>query len=93
MLDGAVTILDAVQGVQAQSETVWKQANRYNVPRVAYLNKMDRFLFLMSFENDCDRDGANVERTLKMMKDKLGANPIPIQLSLGYSGLKEKNFN
>lgn len=70
VLDGAVAILDAVAGVQAQTETVWRQADRYGVPRVVFLNKYDR-------------EGASLWRTVKMMKDRLGANVLPIQLPIG----------
>lgn len=72
VLDGAVAIFDAVAGVQAQSETVWKQANRYQVPRVVYLNKLDRM-------------GASVERSLNSMRNKLNANPLLIQYPVGDS--------
>lgn len=67
VLDGAVAIFDAVAGVQAQSETVWQQARRYSVPVVAYLNKMDR-------------DGASFDGTISMIKQRLGAYPIPVQM-------------
>ncbi|MBF0625014.1 MAG: elongation factor G [Magnetococcales bacterium] len=70
VLDGAVAVFCAVGGVQPQSETVWRQANRYRVPRIAFVNKMDRM-------------GANFERVLTMMKDRLGAKPLPIQLPVG----------
>jgi elongation factor G len=70
VLDGAVAILDAVQGVQAQTETVWKQANRYNVPRIAFVNKYDR-------------EGASLARTMSMMTDRLGARPLALQLPIG----------
>ena len=70
VLDGGVVVLDAVAGVEAQSETVWRQANRYNVPRLCFLNKMDRV-------------GANFDRSLSMIEQRLRANPLPIQLPLG----------
>ena len=70
VLDGGVVCFDAVAGVEPQSETVWRQADRYNVPRICFINKMDRV-------------GADFQRTLDMMVDRLGANPIPIQLPVG----------
>ena len=70
VLDGGVVIFDAVQGVEPQSETVWRQANRYGVPRICFVNKMDR-------------TGASYERTLNMVRDRLGANPIAVQLPIG----------
>jgi elongation factor G len=70
VLDGAVAVFDAVAGVEPQSETVWRQANRYNVPRIAFVNKMDRV-------------GANYGRCVEMMKTKLNARPAPIQIPLG----------
>lgn len=70
ILDGAVAIFCAVAGVQPQSETVWRQADRYGVPRIAYVNKMDRV-------------GADFDRALKMIRDRLGANPVPVQLPIG----------
>ncbi len=70
VLDGAIAIFDAVAGVEAQSETVWRQANKYNVPRIAFVNKMDRL-------------GADFERTIAMMGDRLNAKAVPIQLPLG----------
>jgi len=70
VLDGGVVILDAVAGVEAQSETVWRQADRYKVPRICFINKMDRV-------------GANFNRCLSMLKERLKANPLPIQLPLG----------
>ncbi|MCA9844433.1 MAG: elongation factor G [Dehalococcoidia bacterium] len=70
VLDGGVVVFDAVAGVEPQSETVWRQADRYKVPRICFVNKMDR-------------TGANFERTIKMMVDRLGANPIPIQVPVG----------
>ena len=70
VLDGAIAVFDAVEGVQSQSETVWRQADRYRVPRIAFLNK-------------CDREGADPARVLAEMKTRLGAQPIAIQLPLG----------
>jgi len=70
VLDGAVAVFDAVAGVEPQSETVWRQADKYNVPRIAFVNKMDRV-------------GANFERTMEMMSSRLGANPVAIQLPWG----------
>jgi elongation factor G len=70
VLDGGVAVFDSVAGVEPQSETVWRQANGYNVPRIAFINKMDR-------------TGANFERTVSMMVDRLKANPVCIQLPYG----------
>lgn len=70
VLDGAIGIFCAVAGVQSQSETVWRQADRYGVPRIAYINKMDRV-------------GADFDQAVNMIKDRLGSNVIPIQLPLG----------
>ncbi|MBT7190574.1 MAG: elongation factor G [Anaerolineae bacterium] len=70
VLDGGVIIFDAVQGVEPQSETVWRQADRYGVPRLCFINKMDRV-------------GASFDRTLDMVKRRLGANPIPLQVPIG----------
>lgn len=70
VLDGGVIIFDAVQGVEPQSETVWRQADRYGVPRLCFVNKMDRV-------------GASFERTLDMVRQRLGANPIPLQIQIG----------
>jgi elongation factor G len=70
VLDGAVAVFDAVAGVEPQSETVWRQANRYGVPRIAFVNKMDRV-------------GANFPRCVEMMKTKLHAKPAPIQIPWG----------
>jgi elongation factor G len=74
VLDGAVTVLDAVGGVEPQTETVWRQADRYGVPRIVFVNKMDRV-------------GADFERCVAMVKDRLGANPVVIQLPLGSGEL------
>ena len=73
VLDGAVIVFDAVNGVEAQSETVWRQAVRYNVPRLAYVNKMDR-------------PGASFEKTLEAMRKKLGARPVAVTLPYGSEG-------
>ncbi len=70
VLDGAVGVFCAVAGVQPQSETVWRQADKYKVPRVAFVNKMDR-------------TGANFYRVLEMMNDRLGATPVAIQIPIG----------
>lgn len=70
VLDGGIVIFDAVQGVEPQSETVWRQADRYKVPRISFVNKMDRV-------------GASFERTVNMIKERLGANPIPVQIPIG----------
>jgi len=70
VLDGAVAVFDSVGGVEPQSETVWRQANKYGVPRVAFVNKMDRV-------------GADFDRVLSQIRERLGANPVAIQLPLG----------
>src|SRR3954466_1136795 len=70
VLDGAVALFCAVGGVEPQSETVWRQANKYEVPRIAFVNKMDR-------------TGANFFNVLSMIRERLGANPIPINLPIG----------
>lgn len=70
VLDGAVAVFDAVAGVEPQSETVWRQANKYGVPRIAFMNKMDRV-------------GADFFMSVKTMIDRLGANPVPIQIPIG----------
>ena len=70
VLDGGVVVFDAVAGVEPQSETVWRQADRYGVPRICFVNKMDRV-------------GASFERTIQMIIDRLGATPLPVQLPLG----------
>jgi len=78
VLDGGVVVFDAVAGVEAQSETVWRQANRYHVPRICFINKMDRI-------------GANFHRTIAMIENRLKASPLPVQLPLGvessYQGI------
>ena len=73
VLDGAIAVFDAVAGVEPQSETVWRQADKYKVPRFAYINKMDR-------------TGADFFNAVETMKDRLGANPLPIQLPIGAEG-------
>jgi elongation factor G len=70
VLDGAIALFDSVAGVEPQSETVWRQADKYRVPRIAYINKMDRI-------------GANFEQGVQTMIDRLGAHPVPIQLPIG----------
>src|SRR5215831_10939014 len=70
VLDGGVVVFDAVAGVEPQSETVWRQADKYSVPRICFINKMDR-------------TGASFERTLQMIVERLGANPVPVQLPMG----------
>jgi elongation factor G len=75
VLDGAVAVFDSVAGVQPQSETVWRQADKYKVPRIAFINKMDR-------------TGANYFAAVQSMRDRLGANPVPIQIPIG----SEENF-
>jgi elongation factor G len=75
VLDGAVAVFDSVAGVEPQSETVWRQADRYRVPRIAFINKMDRI-------------GADFDRTVSMMRTRLAANPVVIQLPWG----KEDHF-
>ena len=70
VLDGVIAVFDSVAGVQPQSETVWRQANRYNVPRIAFVNKMDRM-------------GANFLRVCNQIRERLKANAIPIQLPIG----------
>lgn len=71
VLDGGIVVFDAVQGVEPQSETVWRQADRYGVPRICFVNKMDRV-------------GASYERTIESIKSRLGANPIPMQIPIGF---------
>jgi elongation factor G len=73
VLDGAVTVFDSVQGVEPQSETVWRQADKYHVPRIAFMNKMDRI-------------GADFFASVQSMVDRLGAAPVPIQLPIGREG-------
>ncbi len=73
VLDGAVTVFDSVAGVEPQTETVWRQANKYNVPRMCFVNKMDRI-------------GADFYRTVQMVKDRLQANPLVLHLPIGAGG-------
>ncbi len=73
VLDGGVVVFDAVAGVEPQSETVWRQADQYGVPRICFVNKMDRV-------------GANFERTVEMIRDRLKANPVAIQWPIGAEG-------
>jgi elongation factor G len=73
VLDGAIALFDSVAGVEPQSETVWRQADKYHVPRIAYINKMDRI-------------GADFERGVQTMVDRLAAHPVPIQLPIGVEG-------
>ncbi|MDX6698345.1 MAG: elongation factor [Solirubrobacteraceae bacterium] len=73
VLDGAIALFDSVAGVEPQSETVWRQADKYKVPRIAYINKMDRV-------------GANFEQGVQTMIDRLGAHPVPIQVPIGAEG-------
>jgi elongation factor G len=73
VLDGAIALFDSVAGVEPQSETVWRQADKYHVPRVAYVNKMDR-------------TGADFFKAVETMRDRLGANPLPIQIPIGQEG-------
>ena len=75
VLDGGVVVFDAVAGVEPQSETVWRQASKYNVPRICFVNKMDRI-------------GADFWRTVQMIRDRLDAVPVPIQIPIG----RESNF-
>ncbi|MBV9310755.1 MAG: elongation factor G, partial [Solirubrobacterales bacterium] len=70
VLDGSIALFDSVAGVEPQSETVWRQADKYRVPRIAYINKMDRI-------------GADFERGVQTMVERLGAHPVPIQLPIG----------
>src|SRR4030081_708148 len=70
VLDGAIALFDSVAGVEPQSETVWRQADKYHVPRIAYINKMDRI-------------GADFDRGVQTMIDRLGARPVSIQLPIG----------
>jgi elongation factor G len=73
VLDGAIALFDSVAGVEPQSETVWRQADKYHVPRIAYINKMDRI-------------GADFDSGVQTMIDRLGAHPVPIQLPIGAEG-------
>ena len=76
VLDGGVVVFDGVQGVEPQSETVWRQADRYKVPRICFVNKLDRL-------------GASYTYAIKTIREKLGANPMQMQIQLG----KESEFN
>ncbi|MFV1857934.1 MAG: elongation factor G [Anaerolineales bacterium] len=76
VLDGGVAVFDAVQGVEPQSETVWRQADRYGVPRVCFVNKMDRV-------------GASYDRTIDMIRERLGAHPVAMQIPIG----EERDFS
>jgi elongation factor G len=73
VLDGGIVVFDAVQGVEPQSETVWRQADKYEVPRICFINKMDRV-------------GASYERSIESIRERLGANPIAMQLPIGTEG-------
>ena len=73
VLDGGVVVFDAVAGVEPQSETVWRQANKYDVPRMCFVNKMDR-------------TGADFWRTVEMIRERLGSVPVPIQIPIGREG-------
>ncbi len=73
VLDGAIAVFDAVSGVEPQSETVWRQADRYHVPRIAFVNKLDRI-------------GATLELTVDMLRDRLGAHPMVAQIPIGLEG-------
>ena len=70
VLDGGIVVFDAVQGVEPQSETVWRQADRYRVPRICFVNKMDRV-------------GASYERSIESIRERLGANPVAVQVPIG----------
>ena len=70
VLDGGIVVFDAVQGVEPQSETVWRQADRYHVPRICFINKMDRV-------------GASYANSIESIVERLGANPIPVQIPIG----------
>ncbi len=76
VLDGSIAIFCAVGGVEPQSETVWRQADKYHVPRLSYVNKMDRA-------------GADFYNVVSQIREKLGANPVPIQLPIG----EEESFS
>src|SRR3989454_1455783 len=73
VLDGAVTVFDSVAGVEPQSETVWRQADKYKVPRICFIHKQDRM-------------GADFQRCVDMIVERLGANPVGIQLPIGSEG-------
>lgn len=76
VLDGGVVVFDATQGVEPQSETVWRQADRYAVPRICFINKMDRV-------------GASYEYSIESIRQRLGANPIPMQMPIGFEAAFE----
>ncbi|MFN7801924.1 MAG: GTP-binding protein, partial [Actinomycetes bacterium] len=73
VLDGAVAVFDGVAGVEPQSETVWRQADRYNVPRICFVNKLDR-------------TGASFDRCVDMIKSRLNATPLVLQIPIGLEG-------
>jgi len=73
VLDGAVCVFDSVAGVQPQSETVWRQADKYRVPRICFVNKMDR-------------TGADFDHVVRTIRQRLGAHPVPLQFPLGREG-------
>ena len=79
VLDGGVVVFDAVAGVEPQSETVWRQADQYRVPRICFVNKMDRV-------------GADFVRTIDMIRDRLNANPVAIQWPIGQEGNFRKTW-
>ena len=78
MLDGALVIFSAVEGVEAQSETVWRQADKYGVPRICFINKMDRI-------------GADFERTFDQIVRRLGAHPVALQIPIGAGPATDAN--
>src|SRR6185369_5904860 len=78
VLDGGVVIFSAREGVEAQSETVWRQANKYGVPRICFINKMDRI-------------GADFERVFLQIKERLGANPVALQIPIGRGSPPDPN--
>src|SRR3954463_3865551 len=85
VLDGAIALFDSVAGVEPQSETVWRQADKYRVPRIAYINKMDRIGadFDRGIQTMIDRPGAVSDRGTQTMIARLGPPPVPIQLPTG----------
>src|SRR5499433_3735854 len=78
VLDGAIAVFDAANGVEPQSETVWRQADRYGVPRICFINKMDRL-------------GADFERTFDQIRNRLGARPIALQIPMGAGSPPDPN--
>src|SRR5690349_18333130 len=80
VLDGAVALFDSVAGVQPQSETVWRQADKYRVPRIAFINKMDR-------------TGADFFAAVETMVDRLGARPVPVQIPIGAEDALEGHID